>query len=159
MWEHRGFLESFQQDANTRFYCIECIDFGYVKCGQAHKALALVQEMQWKGVEPSVVTVVGVVVVLNACANVLALGEGKYVHEHKIWSGLESNSFVGNSLEDMYVKCKILKETWKVFNKMPTCNAVSWSVQIFLRCTKILSHCHPFLSFLPRFFYHVKSHL
>jgi hypothetical protein len=28
-----------------------------------------------------------------------------------------------------------------------------------LRCTKILSQHHLFLSFLPSFFYHVKSHL
>jgi hypothetical protein len=28
-----------------------------------------------------------------------------------------------------------------------------------LKCTNILSQCHLFLSFLPSFFYHVKTHL
>jgi hypothetical protein len=31
--------------------------------------------------------------------------------------------------------------------------------EILLRCTKILSQRHPFLSFLPSLFYHVKTHL
>ncbi|CAN5975479.1 unnamed protein product [Sphagnum jensenii] len=71
---------------------------GYVKCGQGHKALALAQEMQQEGLEPGAVTFVAV---LNACASVMALEEGRRVHEHVIRSGLESNLFVGNSLVDM----------------------------------------------------------
>jgi pentatricopeptide repeat protein len=100
---------------------------GYVKCGQGHKALALAQEMQQEGLEPGAVTFVAV---LNACASVLALEEGRRVHEHVIRSGLESNLFVGNSLVDMYVKCKSLEEAWRVFNRMPTRNVVSWNAMI-----------------------------
>ncbi len=42
---------------------------------------------------------------LNACASVVALEEGKCIHELIIQSGCESDVFVGNSLMDMYVKC------------------------------------------------------
>jgi len=55
-----------------------------------------------KGVEPNPVTFVGI---LNACASIEALKEGKDVHEQIIQSGWESNVSVGSSLVDMYAKC------------------------------------------------------
>ncbi len=47
---------------------------GYVKHGEGHKALKLFQQMQWEAVQPNPVTFVGV---LNACASVVALEEGR----------------------------------------------------------------------------------
>ncbi len=47
---------------------------GHVKCGQGQKALELFQQMQHKRVEPDNLTFVGV---LNACASVVALEEGR----------------------------------------------------------------------------------
>ncbi len=70
-----------------------------MKSGQAQKALELYREMQWEGVRPNALTFVGV---LNACASIAALEEGKCAHEQIIQSGLESDVFVGNSLVDMY---------------------------------------------------------
>ncbi len=43
------------------------------------------------------VTFVGV---LNACTSIVAIGEGRYAHEHIIQSGWNSNAFVGSSLVD-----------------------------------------------------------
>ncbi|CAK9237283.1 unnamed protein product [Sphagnum troendelagicum] len=97
---------------------------GLVKCGQGHKALELFQQMQQEGVEPSSVTFVGV---LNACASVVALEEGRLVHQQIVKSGCESNIFVGSSLVDMYAKCGSMEEACKVFNKMPLRNVVSWN--------------------------------
>jgi hypothetical protein len=48
-----------------------------VKCSQGQEALELFQQMQ-QGVQPNSVTFVGV---LNACASVLALEEGRSVHQ------------------------------------------------------------------------------
>jgi pentatricopeptide repeat protein len=73
--------------------------------------------MQHEGVQPNSVTFVGV---LNACASIIALDEGRGVHLQIIQSGLESNVFVGNSLIDMYAKCGSLENAWIVFNKMPS---------------------------------------
>ncbi|KAH8973883.1 hypothetical protein BDL97_01G071100, partial [Sphagnum fallax] len=76
---------------------------GLVKSGQAQKALELYREMQLEGVRPNAVTFVGV---------------------------LNSDVFVGNSLVDMYAKCRIMEDVWKVFNRMPSHNVVSWTAMI-----------------------------
>ncbi|CAM6025997.1 unnamed protein product [Sphagnum balticum] len=100
---------------------------GYVKCGQGQKALKLFQQMQKEGVQPGRVTFVAV---LNACASILALEEGRCAHEQIIQRGCESDVFVGNSLIDMYAKCGSIADAENVFNKMPTRNVVSWSAMI-----------------------------
>ncbi len=41
-------------------------------------------------------------VVLTACASIVALEEGTCAHEQIIQSGWDSDSFVGSSLVDMY---------------------------------------------------------
>jgi pentatricopeptide repeat protein len=91
--------------------------FGHVKCGQGEKALELFQQMQQEGVQPDPVTFVGV---LNACASAVTLEEGRCAHEQIIQSGFESDSFVGNSLVNMYVKCGSIEDARSVFNKMPS---------------------------------------
>jgi len=100
---------------------------GHVKCGQGQEALKLFQQMQQEGVEPNAVTFVGV---LNACASVVALEEGRCVERQIIQSGCESNVFVCNSLIDMYGKCGSMGDAWRVFKKMPTHNVVSWTAMI-----------------------------
>jgi pentatricopeptide repeat protein len=99
---------------------------GLVKSRQAQKALQLHREMQREGVRPNAVTVVGV---LNVCASIATLEEGKCAPEQIIQSGLES-VFVGNSLVDMYAKCRIIEDVWKAFNRMPSHNVVSWTAMI-----------------------------
>jgi pentatricopeptide repeat protein len=49
---------------------------GHVKCGQGQKAIKLSQQMQKEDVQSDFVTFVGV---LNACANMEAIEEGKHV--------------------------------------------------------------------------------
>jgi pentatricopeptide repeat protein len=91
--------------------------FGHVKCGQGQKALELFHQMQQAGVEPATLTFVGV---LNACSSIVALEEGRCVHDQVIASGWESDVFVGSSLVDMYAKCGSLEDAQRVFSKMPT---------------------------------------
>lgn len=95
---------------------------GFLKCGQGLKALELFQQMQIEGVKPDPISFVGV---LNACANVTALEEGRCIHAQVIESGCESDRFVGNSLVNMYAKCGSIEESWNVFEKMPTRDVVS----------------------------------
>jgi pentatricopeptide repeat protein len=75
-------------------------------------------------VQPNSVTFVGV---LNACASMIALEEVRSVHHHIAQSGLETNVFVGIRLVDMYAKCGSTEDAWRVFNKMPSQNAVTWN--------------------------------
>ncbi len=106
---------------------------GHVKCGQGQKALELFDQMQQDGVEPDSVTFIGVV---NACASVGVLDEGKRVHEQIIQSGCDSHLFVGSSLVDMYAKCGSIEDASRVFYRMPTRNVVSWNAMIvgYVKC-------------------------
>jgi pentatricopeptide repeat protein len=101
---------------------------GYANCGQGEKALQLFQQMQQEGVQPNPVTFLGV---LNACTSTVALEEGRQAHEKIIQSGCELDVFVGNSLIDMYVKCGSMEDAWRVFNKMPLRNVLTWNAIIF----------------------------
>jgi len=101
--------------------------FGHVKYGQGQKALELFQQMQEECVQLAPMTLVGV---LNACASVVALEEGRCAHDQVIKSGWDSNVFVGNSLIDMYAKCGSLEDFLKVFNKMPSRDVVTWNAMI-----------------------------
>jgi len=67
---------------------------------------------------------------LNACAGLGALEDGRLVQEQLIQSGCESDVFVGNSLVDRYAKCGSLEDAWRVFNKMPSRNTVTWTTMI-----------------------------
>jgi pentatricopeptide repeat protein len=100
---------------------------GHMKCGQGQKALEVSWQMQKEGVKPNSVTLVGV---LNACASVIVLEEGRFVHQQIIQSVLESDVFVGNSLVDMYAKCGSLEAAWIAFNKMASQDMVTWSAMI-----------------------------
>jgi len=48
--------------------------------------------------------------VLNTCASVAVLEEGRCVQQQIIESGLESDVIVGNNLVDMYAKCGSLED-------------------------------------------------
>jgi pentatricopeptide repeat protein len=80
--------------------------------------------MQWEVVQPNPVTFVGV---LNACASVVALQEGRRVHQQILENGYESDVFVGNRLINMYAKCWNVEDACRVFNEMPLHNVVSWT--------------------------------
>ncbi len=78
--------------------------------------------------QPNTVTFVGVI---NACVSMIALEEGRCVHQQIIESGLESDVFVGSSLVDIYAKCGSIEDAGSVFSKMPSWNVVTWSAVIW----------------------------
>ncbi|KAH9576291.1 hypothetical protein CY35_01G154600 [Sphagnum magellanicum] len=98
--------------------------FGHVKCGLGQKALELFQTMQQEDVQPDSVTFLGV---LTACASMVAVEEGRRVHDQIIQSALESVVFLGNSLYGMYAKCGIIEDARKVFHKMQSQDVVTWT--------------------------------
>ncbi len=57
--------------------------FRHVRCGQGQKAQKLFQQIQQEGVQPNAVTFVGV---LKACASMVAMEEGRCVHEEIVQS-------------------------------------------------------------------------
>jgi pentatricopeptide repeat protein len=103
------------------------IILGHVQCQQGQKALELFEKMQQEGVQPDSVTFVGV---MNACASILALEEGRCVHQQIVEFGCDSDVSVGNSLVDMYAKCGSIEDAWRVFNKMRSQNVVTWNAMV-----------------------------
>jgi pentatricopeptide repeat protein len=89
--------------------------------------MELFKQMQKKGMRPDRFTFVPV---LNACAGLRALEEGRRAHELIIQTGCEADVFVGSSLVDMYAKCGHMEDALRVFNKMPSRDVVTWSALI-----------------------------
>jgi hypothetical protein len=74
--------------------------------------------------QPDFVTFVGV---LNVCANVVVLEEGRCVHQHTVECGWDSHVFVGSALAYLYMKCGSMEDAWIVLNIMPFQNVVTWT--------------------------------
>eukprot|EP01018_Ginkgo_biloba_P019231 Gb_39402 [translate_table: standard] len=100
---------------------------GYSRNGFWEEALKLYYQMQWVCIQPNNFTFP---VVLNACAGLSILREGKHIHNHIVRNGFESDAFVGNSLVDMYAKCGSIESARQVFDKISEKDVVSWSAMI-----------------------------
>eukprot|EP01018_Ginkgo_biloba_P036141 Gb_02911 [translate_table: standard] len=68
--------------------------------------------------------------ILQGCAKMEALKEGKHIHARIIKSGSEHDIFIGNNLVNMYVKCGFMVDAFQVFDKIPKRNVVSWTAMI-----------------------------
>ncbi|KAJ7561029.1 hypothetical protein O6H91_03G011000 [Diphasiastrum complanatum] len=100
---------------------------GYVKCGQEKEAIELFQQMNRANMMPDSYTFVAV---LNACASITALQEGRRIHAQIIQSGFESEIIVGNCLLDMYGRCGCVQDALRVFNSMKSHDIVSWNAML-----------------------------
>jgi len=85
------------------------------------------RQMKLEGMKPNSSTFAGVV---NSCAIIVALEEGRHANQQIIQSGYESNVNVQNSLIDMYANCSSMEDAWRVFNKMASHDVVSWNIMI-----------------------------
>jgi pentatricopeptide repeat protein len=72
--------------------------------------------------------------VLNACARVPVIFEGKQVHARVVQSGFLGNKFVQTALLDMYAKCGFISDAWEVFDKMDGKDVVAWTAMICGYC-------------------------
>eukprot|EP01018_Ginkgo_biloba_P029665 Gb_20774 [translate_table: standard] len=100
---------------------------GYAQNGHANEALKLFDQMQLLGVKPDSVTMVSV---LQACAHLGALQQGKWIHDYIIRNHFEADVSVGTALIDMYAKCGSVEVARQCFDKMPKRNVISWSAMI-----------------------------
>jgi pentatricopeptide repeat protein len=83
--------------------------------------------MQHKGVRPDSFTFVAL---LNACASIVAIEEGRCAHKQIIETGQDSNVFVGNCLVDMYAKCGRMDDAWRALRKMASPDVVPWNAML-----------------------------
>ncbi|XP_057822869.2 pentatricopeptide repeat-containing protein At4g02750 [Cryptomeria japonica] len=100
---------------------------GYAQDGNGEDALNVFNKMQHAGMKPDQMTFASVV---NACACIAALQQGRQVHQYVIKIGFESDIYVGNTLITMYAKCGRLDDARHTFDKMHKQDAVSWNSMI-----------------------------
>ncbi|KAK9168309.1 hypothetical protein Syun_000449 [Stephania yunnanensis] len=99
------------------------------KNGRPFEALELFWEMM-VGNPDEVPNSVTMVSVLQACAALSALGQGKFIHCFVVRRGLDSILPVNNSLVTMYSKCGDLEMARRVFDRMDRRDVVSWNSMI-----------------------------
>ncbi|KAL3755839.1 hypothetical protein ACJRO7_002825 [Eucalyptus globulus] len=97
---------------------------GYAQANNFAMAVKLFQEMMVANVKPDEVTVASV---LSACAHLGLLDIGKAVHNYIIEHGMKIDTYVGNSLIDMYCKCGSVQKALELFKRMKEKDAVSWT--------------------------------
>ncbi|PHU07462.1 Pentatricopeptide repeat-containing protein, chloroplastic [Capsicum chinense] len=99
----------------------------YAKNGKPLEALELFREMMSYALLPNSVTMVSV---LQACAALSALEQGKLLHGYILRKGLDSILPVLSSLVTMYARCGALELGRKVFDQMGKRDVVAWNSMI-----------------------------
>ncbi|KAF8396836.1 hypothetical protein HHK36_018471 [Tetracentron sinense] len=101
----------------------------YAKNGRPFDALELFREMMVEAHDslPNSVTMVSV---LQACAALAVLGQGKLIHCYILRRGLDSILPVFSALVTMYAKCGTLEIARRVFDGMDKRDVVSWNSMI-----------------------------
>ncbi|CAL1355910.1 unnamed protein product [Linum trigynum] len=96
----------------------------HARKGEAEHAFLLFSNMLRENVQPTQFTYSSV---LNACAVVGSLEQGKWVHAVLVKSKADLVGFVGNTLLDMYAKSGSIEEAKKVFDRLTKRDIVSWN--------------------------------
>ncbi|KAL5699032.1 hypothetical protein ACHQM5_029990 [Ranunculus cassubicifolius] len=99
----------------------------YASNGHIDRALGLFEEMRMASERPDFITVVSL---LQGCASVGALQQGKWIHSFVIRNRIGQCISIDTALIDMYSKCGDLRSAQKCFHEMPEHDLVSWSAII-----------------------------
>ncbi|KAK4777272.1 hypothetical protein SAY87_017459 [Trapa incisa] len=97
---------------------------GYAESGDYEDAIALYFQMGEVGIEPDRHTFPRV---LKACAGIRSIQIGEAIHRDAVRSGCATDTFVLNSLVDMYAKCGDIMRARMVFDKIVQRDLVSWN--------------------------------
>ncbi|XP_047322913.1 putative pentatricopeptide repeat-containing protein At3g23330 [Impatiens glandulifera] len=97
----------------------------YAMGGKPLIALELFNNMLESGTAD--IDAVSLATAIGACGLIKSLKEGKNIHRIARVHGLASNILVSNSLLKMYLDCASLNDARKVFDKMSTKDAISWT--------------------------------
>lgn len=98
----------------------------YAKNGMSFEALELFRQMILE-THDSVPNSVTMVSVLQACAALAALEQGKLIHGYILRRGLDSILPVISALVTMYARCGKLELGHRVFNQMEKRDVISWN--------------------------------
>lgn len=97
------------------------------KEGKLSEAMELFRNVQKQGIPMDSISYV---CILQCCADLKALEEGREVYDHIIRSGFRPDILVDNKLIEMYGKCGCVQEARQVFDKMLERDCSSWNYMI-----------------------------
>ncbi|XP_057873704.2 pentatricopeptide repeat-containing protein At1g08070, chloroplastic [Cryptomeria japonica] len=100
---------------------------GYAQNGFVEKALETFRHMQLAGVKSNSTTFASI---LPACAKMGALQQGMDIHRIIMERGFSVDVVVANVLVDMYAKCGSIHKAYRLFEKRPGKNLISWTTMI-----------------------------
>lgn len=102
----------------------------YARGGHCEEAVDVFKQMVLRGeeAEPNEATVV---TVLSACASIVSLSLGRWVHSYiESRRDLAVDGNIGNSLLNMYAKCGDMKTGMRVFSMIVHKDVISWGTVI-----------------------------
>ncbi|KAI3897617.1 hypothetical protein MKX03_023215 [Papaver bracteatum] len=109
----------------------ECIWTSLIRahtlCDEFKWAVLLYRRMHEMGVLASGFTFSSV---LNACARIPAVREGKMIHARVVESGFLGSKVIGTTLVDMYGKCGLIEDSRRVFDEMVDRDVVAWTAMV-----------------------------
>ncbi|XP_072983426.1 pentatricopeptide repeat-containing protein At3g22690-like [Typha latifolia] len=100
---------------------------GFVSNDHSEEALDLFCSKDWRNMDVDQITLA---TVLSACARVRDLQLGKDIHFYIKEKGVDVGVILGNSLMNMYAKCREMEIAHEIFGGMITKDSISWSVLI-----------------------------
>ncbi|GLT93301.1 hypothetical protein SLE2022_111000 [Rubroshorea leprosula] len=120
-------LRTFQEMDGQDVVSWNSLITGHAGSGHHGEAIELLRDMLFKGYKPNLHTYS---IILSVCADIPAIKWGKETHCCIIKPAFHSNVVVGTALIDMYAKCGMLNEAWKVFDNLTSKNLISWNTMI-----------------------------
>lgn len=100
---------------------------GYVQQSSLDVALSFFSRMKHENVAP---VVYNFAYLLKACADSFDAVRGKEIHAQMIVNGFSSNLFSMTSVMNLYAKCRLIREAYKMFERMPERDLVCWNTVV-----------------------------
>ncbi|XP_059653705.1 pentatricopeptide repeat-containing protein At1g11290, chloroplastic [Cornus florida] len=100
---------------------------GYAQNSTLDDALSFFSRMMHDSVQP---VVYNFTYLLKVCGDNSNLRRGKEIHSQLIVNGCASNVFAMNGVVNLYAKCRLVDEAYKMFDRMPERDLVCWNTII-----------------------------
>ncbi|GAB2282608.1 hypothetical protein Dimus_017147 [Dionaea muscipula] len=100
---------------------------GCVWNGEKGKAITLLQQMQYEGVEIDSVSLISILPCYNIATDIHGLTHGMTIHGYAVKSGFISDASLCNALITMYSNCDDLNAAVMLFNTMLHRSVISWN--------------------------------
>ncbi|KAG9449152.1 hypothetical protein H6P81_009117 [Aristolochia fimbriata] len=100
---------------------------GFAQNGEGEQALKYFCKMHRLLLKPDEFAVGSI---LKAIANWATVEQGRNIHSYVVKVGLELDTVVGTALVDMYLKCGVPEDSFKIFINIPLKNIISWNSMI-----------------------------